>query len=61
MSITAYLVFGNLSAASLKGSAACHPIPVSYTHLSKCLKFTTELGLPENQGVCFEEFLTELK
>ena len=29
--------------------------------ISKSLKFTTDLNLPNNYGVCFEEFLTELK
>ena len=47
MSITAYLVFGNLSAASLKGSAACHPIPIikSYPSLEAASVFYSQAAV----------------
>ena len=55
-------VFSSIVSASIvKSESLYSSVEKATTFISKCLKFTTELGLPENQGVCFEEFLTELK
>ena len=55
-------VFSSIVSASIvKSESLYSSVEKATTFISKCLKFTTELDLPENQGVCFEEFLTELK
>ena len=55
-------VFSSIVSASVvKGESFYSSIKKSTDFISKCLKFTNDLSLPENQGVCFEEFLTELK
>lgn len=47
VSITAYFVFGNLSAASLNGSAACQPIPIikSYPSLDAASVFSSHAAV----------------
>ena len=55
-------VFSSIVSASIvKSESLYSSVEKATTFISKCLKFTNELDLPENQGVCFEEFLTELK
>lgn len=55
-------VFSSIIAASIvKGEDFTDSVKKATSFISKSLKFTTKLGLAENYGVCFEEFLTELK
>ena len=55
-------VFSSIVSASIvKGEDFAYAIEKATSFISKSLKFTTELNLPGSYGVCFEEFLTELK
>ena len=55
-------VFSSIVSASIvKGEDFVASVEKATSFISKSLKFTTELNLPGNYGVCFEEFLTELK
>lgn len=55
-------VFSSIVSASLvKGEDFLAAVEKAASFISKSLKFTTELNLPGSYGVCFEEFLTELK
>lgn len=55
-------VFSSIvSACVVKGEDFASSIEKATSFISKALKFTNELNLPTNYGVCFEEFLTELK
>lgn len=55
-------VFSSIVSASLvKGEDFADAVKKATDFISKSLKFTTDLNLPDNYGVCFEEFLTELK
>lgn len=55
-------VFSSIVSASLvKGEDFADAVKKATDFISKSLKFTTDLNLPNNYGVCFEEFLTELK
>ncbi len=55
-------VFTSIVSASLvNGEDFAHCVDKAVNFISKALKFTTDLKLPTTYGVCFEEFLTELK
>ena len=55
-------VFSSIVSASLvKGEDFADSVKKATDFISKSLKFTTNLNLPGSYGVCFEEFLTELK
>ncbi len=55
-------VFSSIvSACVVKGEDFAASVEKATDFISKALKFTNELNLPTNYGVCFEEFLTELK
>lgn len=55
-------VFSSIVAASvIKGEDFTNSVEKATSFISKSLKFTTDLGLSGNYGVCFEEFLTELE
>ena len=55
-------VFSSIVSASLvKGEDFENAVKKATDFISKSLKFTSDLNLPSNYGVCFEEFLTELK
>lgn len=55
-------VFSSIVSASLvKGEDFAHCVKKAVEFISKTLEFTTEIDLPITHGVCFEEFLTELK
>ena len=55
-------VFSSIVSASIvKGEDFVSSVRKATDFISKSLKFTTDLNLPNNYGVCFEEFLTELK
>lgn len=55
-------VFTSIVSASLvNGEDFAHCVNKAVNFISKALKFTTDLKLPTTYGVCFEEFLTELK
>ena len=55
-------VFSSIVSASLvKGEDFADSVRKATDFISKSLKFTTNLNLPGSYGVCFEEFLTELK
>lgn len=55
-------VFSSIvSACVVKGEDFAASVEKATNFISKALKFTNELNLPTNYGVCFEEFLTELK
>lgn len=55
-------VFTSIVSASLvNGEDFVHCVDKAVNFISKALKFTTDLKLPTTYGVCFEEFLTELK
>lgn len=55
-------VFSSIVSASLvKGEDFAASIKKASDFISKALKFTNDLNLPSSHGVCFEEFLTELK
>lgn len=55
-------VFSSIVSASIvKGEDFVSSVEKATSFISKSLKFTTDLNLPGSYGVCFEEFLTELK
>ena len=55
-------VFSSIVSASLvKGEDFSMSVKKATDFISKALKFTNDLNLPTTHGVCFEEFLTELK
>ena len=55
-------VFSSIVSASIvKGEDFAASVKKATNFISKSLKFTTDLNLSANYGVCFEEFLTELK
>lgn len=55
-------VFSSIVSASIvKGEDFASSVEKATNFISKSLKFTTDLNLPGSYGVCFEEFLTELK
>lgn len=55
-------VFSSIVSASIvKGEDFASSVEKATSFISKSLKFTTDLNLPGSYGVCFEEFLTELK
>ena len=55
-------VFSSIVSASIvKGEDFATSVEKATNFISKSLKFTTDLNLPGSYGVCFEEFLTELK
>lgn len=55
-------VFSSIVSASLvKEEDFAHSVEKAVNFISKSLKFTNDLKLPATYGVCFEEFLTELK
>lgn len=55
-------VFSSIVSASLvKGEDFAHCVEKAANFISKSLAFTEKVGLPPAHGVCFEEFLTELK
>ena len=55
-------VFSSIVSASLvKGEDFAYCVEKAVNFISKSLTFTNELNLPTTHGVCFEEFLTELK
>lgn len=55
-------VFSSIVAASIvKNEPFPSAVEKATTFISKALKFTNDLKLPSSHGVCFEEFLTELK
>lgn len=55
-------VFSSIVSASIvKGEDFGSSVEKATSFISKSLKFTTDLNLPGSYGVCFEEFLTELK
>lgn len=55
-------VFSSIVSASLvKGEDFAASVKKATDFISKSLKFTNNLNLPSSYGVCFEEFLTELK
>lgn len=55
-------VFSSIVSASLvKGEDFADSVRKATDFISKSLNFTTNLNLPGSYGVCFEEFLTELK
>lgn len=55
-------VFSSIvSACVVKGEDFASSVEKATSFISKALKFTNELNLPTNYGVCFEEFLTDLK
>ena len=55
-------VFSSIVSASLvKGEDFADSVRKATDFISKSLKFTNNLNLPSSHGVCFEEFLTELK
>ena len=55
-------IFSSIVSASIvKGEDFVSSVEKATSFISKSLKFTTDLNLPGSYGVCFEEFLTELK
>ena len=55
-------VFTSIVAASVvKNEDFAESVQKAADFISKALAFTTKMNLPTNYGVCFEEFLTELK
>ena len=50
-----------IAADSVKNIDFVESVKKASNFISKCLEFTTKLNMPSNYGVCFEEFLTELK
>ena len=55
-------VFSSIVSASVvKGEDFVASVRKATDFISKSLKFTSDLNLPGIYGVCFEEFLTELK
>ena len=55
-------VFSSIVSASIvKGEDFAYSIEKAAKFISKALKFTNDINIPANWGVCFEEFLTELK
>ncbi|WP_366936678.1 pyridoxamine kinase [uncultured Clostridium sp.] len=55
-------VFSSIVSASLvKGEDFTSCVEKAVHFISRALQFTNEQNLPTNCGVCFEEFLTELK
>lgn len=50
-----------LSASIVNGEDFTYSVKKATDFISKALKFTNDLKLPNTYGVCFEEFLTELK
>lgn len=55
-------VFSSIVSASLiKGEDFAYCVEKAANFISKALKFTNDINIPSNWGVCFEEFLTELK
>lgn len=55
-------VFSSIVSASIvKGEDFAESVEKATKFISKTLKFTTDLNLPPTHGVCFEEFLTDLK
>ena len=50
-----------VSASIVKGEDFAMSVEKAANFISKSLIFTNNLNLPTNCGVCFEEFLTELK
>lgn len=55
-------VFSSIVSASIvKGEDFASSVEKATSFISKSLKFTTDLNLPGSYGVCFEEFLNELK
>ena len=55
-------VFSSIISASLvKGEDFSLSVQKATDFISKALKFTKDMNLPSQYGVCFEEFLTELK
>ncbi|MDQ0203164.1 pyridoxamine kinase [Pectinatus haikarae] len=55
-------VFVAIVAASLlKNETTKQAVAKAAEFVSKCLIFTETQGIPRNEGICFEEYLTELK
>ena len=50
-----------IAADAVNGINFVESVKKTSNFISKCLEFTTKLNMPSNYGVCFEEFLTELK
>jgi len=55
-------IFSSIVSASLvKGEDFTHCVKKATDFISKSLAFTENIGLEQSHGVCFEEFLTQLK
>lgn len=55
-------VFSSIVSASLvKNEDFAASVKKAANFISKTLSYTTKINSPKNEGVCFEEFLTELK
>lgn len=50
-----------LSASLVKNEDFASSVEKAANFISKTLTYTTKINLPNNYGICFEEFLTELK
>ena len=58
---TGDIISSIVSASIVKVEDFVSSVEKATSFISKSLKFTTDLNLPGSYGVCFEEFLTELK
>lgn len=55
-------VFSSIVAASIvKGVDIVNAVKKAADFISKAIDYTAKIGVPVNEGICFEEYLTELQ